>query len=145
MDPTRHLPATVANTETATPPSRRRRRAAAAATVIASFAAVTAGSAAADDPPADVADCAPITCAAQYIAMPTSTLSALVVVQARAGRGTGFEIVLELLDAAEHTKLAGVSGPAEFNVFQVRQIMQRHDDVADLIMSYAISGLLPPR
>ena len=145
MDPTRHQPATAANDQTAAPPARRRRRAAAAAAVIASFATVTAGPAAADDPPADVLDCAPITCAAHYIDMPTSTLSALVVVGAHAGQGTGFEIVLDLLDAAEQSKLAAVSGPTEFNVFLVRQIMQRHDDVDDLIMNYAISGLLPPR
>src|SRR4051794_1085945 len=118
MDPTRHLPATVAHAETATPPSRRRRRAAAATAGIPPFPAVTAGSAAPDPPPADVAECAPITCAAQYIEMPTSTLSALVVLRARAGGGTGFEVVLDLLDAAEHTKLAAISGPAEFNVFQ---------------------------
>jgi hypothetical protein len=88
--------------------------------------------------------CAPITCAAQYIGVPTTTLSTAVAVRARAGQGLGVGIVLDMLDAAEHAKLATVTGPSPAaNVLQVRQIMQGHDDVEDLIMNYAVSSLLP--
>lgn len=113
------------------------------------LAVAAAGSAAADNAPVDVFGCAPITCAAQYIRVPTDELSARIVERQRAGRSLGIDTVLDMLDmldTAEQQKLAAVTGPSlAANVFQVRQIMQDHDDLEDLVMTYLVSGVLPPQ
>ena len=144
MNPTRRLPATVATIiPAAFSTSRRHRIIAAAAAMIPLVAAAPAGPVAAGDPSADGPGWAPITQAARYIDVPVNTLSAHVIEHARAGEGLGFGIVLDMLDAAETAKLAAVSGPTESNVFQVRHIVEEHDDLEELVMAYAVSNLLP--
>jgi hypothetical protein len=146
MNSIRHLPTTVAtSTWTPAPRSCPARRFIAAAAMIPLVAAAVAGSAAAADPAGDVPGCTPITCAARYIGVPTDTLSASIVERARAGQGLGFDIVLDMLDRAEQRKLAAITGPAEFNVFEVRQIVRDHNDLRELILNYAAGSPIAPR
>jgi hypothetical protein len=134
-------------TSVATPTANRPRHrwhptaaAAAAAASIIVVATPAAGSAA-SDPSVRT----PLTCAAAYIGVPVNTLSAGVVERQHASGGLGFEIVLDALDTAEQAKLAAITGPPQFNVFEVRQIIQDHDDLEHLITQYAVSTLLPAR
>jgi hypothetical protein len=126
------------------PNHRRRLRigAVVAAATLAALATPATRPAAAARQPAP--DCAPIACAAAYIGVSEPTLSAEIVNEVRRTGLLGMTGVLRRLDAAQSQKLAaiGTTNDAAADALTRWSIRSTHDAVRDLLLTYAISGLI---
>jgi hypothetical protein len=124
--------------------SRRRLRigAVVAAAILAALATPATHPAAAAPQPAP--DCAPIACAAAYIGVSEPTLSVQIVNEARRTGLPGMNEALQQLATAQSEKLAavGTSSDAATHALIRWSIRSTHDAVRDLLLTYAISGLI---
>jgi hypothetical protein len=100
-----------------------------------------------DAAPADdqLLRCTPIECAAAYIGVPASDLSAAVVAETRATGLPGMMVAIDQLDAAEHSKLAATgSTDGAMQALARFSIISTHDALRDLLLTYAVGNLIVP-